>query len=287
MRKTLLSTVASLFFALSMAFLFSSNSGGRADVSGQGATGAPGEPGSTCGSSTCHRDGAFTPVTIGLAISDLGGGVITEYEPGKLYNVTLDVVAGAGNPQGYGFQLTSLDGANDNAGTYSNTSAGVQISSASAVGGREYVEHDGVHPTGVVTFDWTAPAAGTGDVTFYFNGNAVNDNGNTLGDNAAGPQSLTITEVPGASTAIGDVDDLAVALDLFPTAASTQIQIQIEGLQGSFTAELFSMNGQRLQSIVCSSSQTSIDVTDLVPGTHLVRVTTEDGRSGTRRFVKQ
>ena len=287
MRKTLLSTAATLFFALSMAFLFSSNSGGRADVSGQGATGAPGEPGATCGSSSCHRDGAFSPVTASIAISDPAGGEITEYEPGKLYNVTLDIVAGAGNPQGYGFQLTSLDGANDNAGSYSNTSAGVQVSSASAVGGREYVEHDGVHPTGEVTFDWTAPAAGTGDVTFYFNGNAVNDNGNTLGDNAAGPQSVTITEMAGTSTAIGDIDDLAVALDLFPTVASSQVQIQIEGLQGSFTAELFSMNGQRLQSVVSSSALTSIDVTDLAPGTHLVRVTTEDGRAGTRRFVKQ
>jgi len=107
------------------------------------------------------------------------------------YGVAFNVVSG-GTPAGYGFQATALDGSNNKAGDFSNPIAGTQIATA---GAREYAEHVGVSPMGAYGWQWTAPAAGTGSVTFYGIGNAVNGTGNTSGDvGNTVPVTITLTE---------------------------------------------------------------------------------------------
>ena len=179
---------------------FISSSGGRAGAANTGNTGAPGEPTTqTCGS--CHSGGVFAPVS-GLVSLTLPGETdpIDRYQPGQTYELTYRVQA-SGNPLGYGLQMTSLDGGNQEAGTWSSPASNVQIETASAVGGRTYIEHKGVTSNNIFTLNWTAPTDNVGLISFYHAASAVNRNGSSGGDNGSGSQ-LFILEPEGGATGL-------------------------------------------------------------------------------------
>jgi len=168
-------------------------SSGPASVVGQGYTGAPGESGTLCGN--CHTGGAFGTPTASLVITESGGGAVTEYVAGETYQISLTAIAGSGSPSGHGFQLTVLDGSDNDVANFSNPSANAKISTAAAVaGGRTYAEHNSTSVSNVFTFDWVAPAGGTGDLTFYYNVNLVNGTGGTSGDNGGLGFSMSMSE---------------------------------------------------------------------------------------------
>lgn len=172
--------------------LMMGNAGGRAATAGEGNTGAPGENGNTCIS--CHNGGAYGPI-ITLLEAMQGGQLVARYVPGRTYDFKLTVAAGQGNPAGYGFQLTALDGNDVNVGTFKNLGANVKESAANKVGNRKYLEHKGgASNTRVFTMKWTAPAAKTGAVDFYYVGNVVNGNGAKTLDNGGLGSSITLIE---------------------------------------------------------------------------------------------
>lgn len=182
-----------LFCGLALIMISLANSGGRANTSDAGNTGAPCEDGVTCGN--CHFGGPYGPVDQSFKLID----PITQqeqisYAPGKLYNVEITVEP-ALNASRYGFQATALDTANRNAGTWLNPANSVQISSALIFcepGSRTYIEH--VLPNFIRTFriDWEAPSCAIGDITFYYVSNAVNNDGSTSGDVASLPKTTVI-----------------------------------------------------------------------------------------------
>ena len=164
-------------------------SGGAAAMGLGDRTGGPLSGGATC--NDCHGNGAFTP-TITLAILDGGSNPVTEYIPGDTYTLRYVVTSSSGNPAGYGMQSVGLTNANGAAGTLINPStANTQIVN---LAGKQYLEHDGISSTGVFQTNWTAPSIGTGNVSFYAKGIAVNGNFATIGDNVTSNFSLTITE---------------------------------------------------------------------------------------------
>ncbi|MCX4241956.1 choice-of-anchor V domain-containing protein [Paraliomyxa miuraensis] len=167
------------------------NSGGRAAVGGHGATGAPAETGQLC--IGCHNGGPFGP-TIELLEITSGGQLVATYRPGQVYDVKMTAAAGAGNPAGYGFQLTAIDGARNNVGTFGNLGANVKESVAANTGNRKYLEHKGgMSATREFTAKWTAPAQAAGDVDFHYNGVVANGNGNQNGDNGGLGSSITLS----------------------------------------------------------------------------------------------
>ncbi len=137
-------------------------------------TGAPGE--GTCVS--CHfsfplNSGGGTLTITGLPAS---------YSPGQEVNVTITLTQT--NRVLYGFQVTALDDAGRQAGSFMITDPARTQTVTGVVGGvRTYVEHTvtGTNPSatnqGSWTFKWSAPAAGVGRVTFYAAGNAANGDG--------------------------------------------------------------------------------------------------------------
>ena len=172
--------------------LMMGNAGGRAATAGHGATGAPGENGNVC--VLCHNGGPYGPILELLEV-EKGGQLVATYTPGQTYDVTMTVMENAGNPSGYGFQLTALDGNNKNAGAFGNLGANVKESAANNVGGRKYLEHKGgASAAGTFTAKWTAPPAKTGTVTMYYVGNVVNGNGAKTGDNGGLGSSITLLE---------------------------------------------------------------------------------------------
>ncbi len=169
MKKTfyLLFTVAGLFILLTSELMYSTGSPG-------GKTGSPGDGGTTC--TQCHG-GTATPQD-GWITSTIP---VEGYEPGQTYSITA-----TGTHDGvvkFGFELTAEDMNADKTGALIVTNA----SQNQLVNGNNSITHSagGTAPSGNTkswTFDWTAPAEGTGDVTFYGAFNAANGNGNNQGD---------------------------------------------------------------------------------------------------------
>jgi hypothetical protein len=154
------------------------------DVPPAGRTGAPGE--TTC--TSCHgalNDGQGTLLL---------GGVPSSYVPGEHYTFTVSLSrAGATR---WGFEVTSLF---TTGGAYAGTlAAPSNLTLFQTKTSKGYVSHtntlgaDGTFATTtdgpvVWSFDWTAPASGAGNVTFYLVGLAADYDGD------AGPGDLVYT----------------------------------------------------------------------------------------------
>ena len=154
-----------------------------------GYTGAPFDnSGFTC--SNCHGGGTYNP-TINITLINSTNQAVTTYTPGVDYIVRLSIIAGSGTPQ-FGFQmLNSKSSDNSNLNNW-GSSLPVNVQNILTSGGRNYIEHNARLASGIINIPWTAPGAGTGAVSFYAVGNAVNGGG-TSGDNAVNT-SLDVIE---------------------------------------------------------------------------------------------
>lgn len=198
-------------------------SSGPASVNGQAYTGAPGESGTLC--SSCHSANSFGVASATLTVMDGMGTPVTTYTAGETYQISLTAVPGSGSPSGYGFQLTVLDGGNNDLANFSNPSANAKISTATNVaGGRTYAEHNSTSATSTFTVDWVAPAEGTGDLTFYYNVNVVNGNGGTSGDSGGAGFSTAMSETPTPKVKVVGALEINNAFT-FPTTDGTANQV--------------------------------------------------------------
>lgn len=184
--------------------LFTGNSGGPASNNNY-FTGAPSTGGgteNTC--STCHSSGAATfgePLIEWTISETMGGASIGSYLPGQTYFVTVAVSApnATSAPAAFGFSSVFLDdtaapngGSAQLAGSFSNFDGNTQASTGN--NGRLYIENNSRNPSGVWTFNWTAPLAGFGDVNIYSVGNAVNSNFSTGGDSGSTASTIITLE---------------------------------------------------------------------------------------------
>lgn len=204
MKIRLVYSLFTISLLLVLSLIFSSSSGGRATIALDGNAGAPWESGTTC--NTCHNSGAadFGTITETLLILE-NGNPVTNYEPNKTYQLELTIEAGMGSPDAYGFQLAIADNSELDAGCFSNPSA--NVTEALALG-HTYLEQNATpSTTNVFTIDWTAPAAGTGAVNFYFAGNLVNGNGGISGDLGGAGQVQSLNE--GIDFVACPIDDIA------------------------------------------------------------------------------
>ncbi|HNP97692.1 MAG TPA: T9SS type A sorting domain-containing protein [Bacteroidia bacterium] len=179
-----------LFSLLPLAMIALFTSEQMSDNGRAGRTGSPGE--STCVS--CHGDFSVNSGGGSISISGISGGV---YTPGTTYNMSVTVSRTGSTVFGLGCE--ALLAANTNAGTLVITnSAQTQLKSATVSGAsRQSVVHQldgGFTPnTHTFNFNWVAPAAGAGTITFYFAGVAGDHQGDEGGDYVY-TGSLVVTE---------------------------------------------------------------------------------------------
>ncbi len=154
--------------------LFTSESDSSSGSPG-GKTGSPGDGGITC--AQCHS---------GLPVSTVPGWITTNipptgYVPGTVYTITA-----TGTHTGvvkFGFEMTAESNSAIKVGTFAITNP----SETKLTNLNKAVTHTsaGTIPSGNMktwSANWTAPAAGTGNVSFYGAFNAANGNGSTSGD---------------------------------------------------------------------------------------------------------
>ena len=140
-------------------------------------TGAPTE--GTCAQVGCHA---------GNDLNASGGSLILEipetYIPNEVYTIVVKL-ARTGQSR-WGFEITALDADAERAGSFAaDTAANTQLSETS---GKQYIKHTTIGTAQGTTdehsweFQWTAPDADIGPVTFYATGNASNGNFNPVDD---------------------------------------------------------------------------------------------------------
>lgn len=237
MKRTLLLTTATAMLYLGLA----SNSTGPA---GQflNATGSPGNNAS-CGG--CHGGGAGTTtgnVEIRKLSTGITGPVVTQYQADTVYIVK--VVGNNANISHFGFQLTALNGSNTNAGTFQNVTGNMHIT---AVSSKNIVEHtDQLAKTNnqyEASFNWKAPATGTGNVTFYGVINAVNNDGLAGGDKPGSPFTKLLTE---NTTSVKEPAG-AIELSAYPNPCSTSLVIKMIKMQaGTYTLRALDLSGKTI-----------------------------------------
>lgn len=153
--------------------------------SDDGKAGKTNSPGETTCVNSCHSTYALNAGPGSITITSPGMPSFV-YTPGQTYDVTVTV---AQNGYGlFGMGLEALFSSGDNAGTFTITDpVATRIRTATV---NSVVRNNVTHQLngGVSTnsknfnFRWTAPPAGSGNVTFYFSGVAANANGNPNND---------------------------------------------------------------------------------------------------------
>lgn len=242
--------IAAIFTILGL--IFSNDIFTNASNPPTGYTGAPSENNCT----SCHTG---TAISSGTAWSSINiSGMPTSYVPGTNYSLTLNGSSAATAKNG--FEMVVLNSSNSSTGTLT---AGT--GSATSTATRVYLRQTSATVSSW-TFNWTAPASGTGTVTFYVCFNGSNNNGTDgSGDNIY-VKSFTLTEQPSnlptatitpSSTAICIGDTLTLTggginsptgfswtmTGGTPSTANTQVTKVVYASQGLKTISLTTSNG--------------------------------------------
>jgi hypothetical protein len=238
-----LTIVISVTISLFSNIASSNPSGGPA-----GNTGSPADK-QTCAHSGCHSGSAST-VSTGILSSSVP---TVGYKPGATYNVMVSQT-GTGRK---GFQVSP------------QTTAGLLqgsliAGSGSKIVSTKYITHNASNSSNPCTwnFKWVAPAAGTGDVTFY--GVVV------LGTTSTKKTTLLVHE---ASTVQGVSNEANAKISLYPNPAIDQIQIKLADHLTTGKAMIFDENGELIQTENFDSNEFSMDVQSIPAGNYYLRVT--------------
>lgn len=168
-----------LYFLLLLSIFLVSNSANPPD----GRTGAP-EDGACTNCHTGNNPNSFDGTLEILGLPD-------ELIPNTTYELAVRMSKTSGNPVRAGFQMVALDANNANAGTFSNAGPSSSIKNSD---GRTYFGHRPAlrfedQEAVSWTTEWTAPATGGTDITFY--ANSIFGNGNSSGGDFNLPITLT------------------------------------------------------------------------------------------------
>ena len=148
-------------------------------------TGSPGDGGNTC--KNCHA-GPTPSTQAGMITSTIPA---SGYTAGQTYTITA-TVSRQGHTK-FGFEISPQN----ISGTLLGTLIVTNTTEMQLVGTGKYITHKSAGVTGTNSrtwnFNWTAPAAGTGDVTFYGAFNITNALNNSSGDTTV-LSTLTVNE---------------------------------------------------------------------------------------------
>jgi hypothetical protein len=257
-----------LFLLLSVAY-FTFQSSGSGVTSGQGAD-RTNSPVSSGACNNCHSGGSFQS-NLTIQLLNANDQVVTSYVPGATYKIKY--VINATGASRFGIQSTVLKDDNGSAGTLSANTANAKVSTLS---NRTYLDHKAPSTSNEFIANWIAPASGTGKVKIYSNALAANGTGGTDGDQLVSASALEINEGSSASVMSKKIQ----ALMVYPNPAANTLRIQSDQLPEWI--EVFSMSGQKL---LTEQRTHELNITYLLPGSYLIKVTT-DGDTFVSKFFK-
>ena len=250
----------------------------------------------TCGGGGCHGGtNAATTVTITVD-SGTTTTPVTKYVAGQLYTIKIAGTNSNSNPK-FGFEFASVSGTGA-----SQVQAGTAVASSlpayvysDALSGINIIEHGAAltaTTAGVynVSFQWTAPAAGTGNVTLYCTLNAVNGiNGADAGD-MSNNTSVVLSEetVPNSVSSIS----ANTAIKAYPNPFSSQFKLQMNNADaGTYTVKVYDLGGRTLFNeaveVNGGNVETNISTANWAPGFYGIQVINKNGAQRIIPVIKQ
>lgn len=274
-----------------IALLSIMNTGTVNSKQGNPPAGNAGDPvtNSSCVSGGCHggQVGAANANNLTLTI---GTGTPTDpldnsfvYTPGQQYNIGFLINAFTGR---YGFQIVALNSSNTQAGTMTVSNAATTKINSS--GGRQYMGHLNASSTKNWTFKWTAPAAGTGLVTFYY-AFATEDTDGNPGSNVIYKGNVSIEPL---LSSVENISDKLEALNIYPNPVENELGISFNMLKAeNLKAELYSIDGQVSKGLMNEELSAGIfsrtfNVNELPTGIYLLKLQTGNA-TVTKKIFKQ
>jgi hypothetical protein len=186
-----------------------------------GYAGDPAFGGLTCALSTCHSGPAPT-VDTGIITTNVPA---AGYKPDTTYSISATVTRG-GHVK-FGFEITAENTSGTNMGTLINMNSNTQLTSYQS---HYYITHTSAGNHGTTgfhtwTFNWKAPAAGSGPVTFYGCFNITNNNGFDTGDTIV--RSTTIIQENTLHAGMQFISSNENAISIFPNPCVENTTITI------------------------------------------------------------
>lgn len=280
-KPAIIAVAAVAFFAI-VAFDIQSDNGKA------GYTGSPSE--NKCNS--CHSGSTLNDGTGSITITSPNM-TNWEYVAGQTYQIDVTVTR-SGNSL-FGFGCEALDGVNHNGGTLVvSNSAQTHILNATI---SSYVRKNMTHQLNAgasagshtFSFNWTAPASGSGQVKFYATGVAANANGSDTGDHVYST-SQAVTEL---NAGVNDAAATTSLLAVFPSPASENVNLRYTGKAGErVQISMYSIDGKMVSTLLDETAdglQHTVPVAlpgDVTPGVYLLRMVSGTTVSTTRLIVK-
>lgn len=264
---------------------YSSTAVGNITGSPQAAAGDPKSGNKTCAMSGCH-------VSNGVNVTFPLTGVITSnvpvagYTPGVTYTFTATMTR-AGHSK-YGFEISPQDATGTFLGTLIatdvvNTKLATHFIAGSGNVAGKYITHK-VSTADTWSFDWTAPIAGTGDVTFYGAFNAANGNNLVTGDSIFTSTTLVSENV---ASGIDDLENFANNFSIYPNPISDKFVVGNSlNETGCINISISDISGAVVKQVQNAVAYQTIDIADLADGVYFLRIQTSAGEC-IKKIVKE
>lgn len=278
--------VSVLFLSVFALLVLSGNKNGRASFANAGNTGAPGDQSNPNGTprtcNYCHTGSQITSTT-SISVLDSAGNAVSQYVPGQSYTARVRINAATGNPQGYGFQMIALrNTGNTDLDGFTDVNPNNYKIATTTPNQRTYAEHDQVSTSNEFDVRWTAPAAGTGAITFYSAGNAVNKNNLSTGDGASWT-SLALTEAVVSAT--GEAAVVLSDLQFSPNPVRRHGTLSVAPqVQGDYRLTVWDLSGRLVWGynvwLPAGPQQIAVSAGDWTPGVYVLEISGGGARAG-------
>jgi len=286
MKKNILATLSiTAFFAASIVAITTLTESGTTSVYAN--TG--GSPGGRTGSPNDNANAPFGPgnctachsgtINSGSGIASIVSNIPAEgYVPGDTYTITAGIAQAAINK--FGFEVSAeKDADNSKVGTFALTDA----VKTKFVNSNTAVSHTAAGTTPSTTnatswsFDWTAPVAGTGDVTFYGAFNSANGSGS--GGDQIYTETLAVSE--DLSTGLSEVAGTS-SLNVYPNPVKNSFEISSDRIIEH--VNVFNMQGKQVLNL--TQTLNKVNMEGLPSGMYFVNARV-DGKTITKKIIKE
>ena len=252
-------------------------------------TGSPFDNGGVaCNFSGCHT-GFSVSNGLGWITSNIPG---VGYSPGNTYTITATATFTA--LVRFGFEISPQTSTGLQAGTNSITDA--VNTRLAPTNNPKYVTHTTTGSSAATTpgtktwsYNWTAPIAGTGQVTFYGAFNCANNNNSSTGDRIFLSTLVVSEDITSSWTATADK---LYSFDVYPNPASEHVTLSILAKQNlKYSAELVDVSGRVVKHLTSdemisgSEKRTALNVGDVAPGIYFFMLRSEEATASRKIII--
>jgi hypothetical protein len=276
MKRFLYSVILILFIITSSALLSEEQSGLHGSQTGAPAA-RTGSPADMYSCTYCHT-GTATSQT-GLITSNIP---VTGYIPGQTYSVTATISDATSVKFGFEISPQRTNGALTGTMILTETTRTKFVFGT----GNKYITHQTAGTsapghTATWTFNWTAPAAGTGSFTFYGAFNISNSNGFASGDR------VVLSTLPITEDITAGMETLANggSFTAYPNPVSDKLVVTLQNQKQNTSVQLCDITGSIVKSIAVGELFNELNLSDLRSGVYFLHLTSGDAQF-TKRIVK-